>query len=277
MPDRQIPDRRRLAVPPAPPPSEPGAARRGRFGSWPFLVRLVRRSTRHDRSADPDRVSRMGWLRAAVLGANDGLVSVASIVVGVAAGSGSQNHVLLSGVAGLVAGGMSMAAGEFVSVSSQADAEKAELAREAEDLRIRPDFELDQLADIYVARGVEPALAREVAAQMTRQDALGAHARDELGLSEALAARPLQAAFASALSFTMGGAVPLLAALVPDAGLMAASVTLATLLCLALLGAIGARLGGARAGKAVWRVTFWGALAMAGTAGAGSLFGALVQ
>jgi VIT1/CCC1 family predicted Fe2+/Mn2+ transporter len=219
----------------------------------------------------------MGWLRAAVLGANDGLVSVASIVVGVAAGSGNQNHVLLSGVAGLVAGGLSMAAGEFVSVSSQADAEKAELAAEAEELRIRPDFELDQLAGIYVARGVEPALAREVAVQMSRQDALGAHARDELGLSEALAARPLQAAFASALSFTIGGAVPLLAALNPDARLMAPSVFGATLLCLALLGAIGARIGGAPAGKAVWRVTFWGALAMAGTAGAGSLFGALVQ
>jgi VIT1/CCC1 family predicted Fe2+/Mn2+ transporter len=275
MQDQQIPDRRNLAVPPAPPAS--GPARRGRFGSWPFLVRLVGRSTRHDRSADPDRVSRMGWLRAAVLGANDGLVSVASIVVGVAAGSGSQNHVLLSGIAGLVAGGMSMAAGEFVSVSSQADAEKAELAREAEDLRTRPDFELDQLAGIFVGRGVEPALAREVAAQMTRRDALGAHARDELGLSEALAARPLQAAFASALSFLTGGAVPLLAAWITDAGLMAASVIGATLLCLALLGAIGARLGGAKAGKAVWRVTFWGALAMAGTAGAGSLFGALVQ
>jgi VIT1/CCC1 family predicted Fe2+/Mn2+ transporter len=240
-------------------------------------VRLVGPFTHRDGTADPDRVSRIGWLRAAVLGANDGLVSVASIIVGVAAGSGSPSHVLLSGVAGLVAGGMSMAAGEFVSVSSQADTEKAELAREAQQLRSRPDFELDQLADIYVARGVGPALAREVAAQMTRHDALGAHARDELGLSEALAARPLQAAFASALSFTTGGAVPLLAALIPDAALMVASVIGATLLCLALLGAVGASLGGAKAGKAVWRVTFWGALAMAGTAGAGSLFGAIVQ
>jgi VIT1/CCC1 family predicted Fe2+/Mn2+ transporter len=236
-----------------------------------------RSSTRPERSTDSDRAARMGWLRAAVLGANDGLVSVASIVVGVAAGSGAQNHVLLSGVAGLVGGGLSMAAGEFVSVSSQADAEHAELAREADQLRIRPEFELEQLAGIYVARGVEPALAREVAVQMTRQDALGAHARDELGLSEALAARPLQAAGASALSFTTGGAVPVLAALIPDPHLMAAAVIGATLLCLALVGAIGAWVGGAKAGKALWRVTFWGALAMAGTAGAGTLFGALVQ
>ncbi|MDB5691104.1 MAG: rane protein [Alphaproteobacteria bacterium] len=275
MRDENILDRRDHAV--APPSQVSGLRRRGSFPSWPFVVRLFRWSTRNGRAAEPDRVSRMGWLRAAVLGANDGLVSVASIVVGVAAGAGSQNHVLLSGVAGLVAGGLSMAAGEFVSVSSQADTERAELAREAEDLRIRPDFELNQLADIYVARGVERALALQVAAQMTRRDALGAHARDELGLSEALAARPLQAAFASALSFTMGGAVPLLAALVPDKVGMIASVTAATLLCLALLGAIGARLGGAKTGRAVWRVTFWGALAMAGTAGAGSLFGVLVQ
>ena len=277
MSDQRTFDRPDNALARDPAPSVSSHSPGSSFGIPPILARLVPSSTRQERSSDPGRVARLGWLRAAVLGANDGLVSVASIVVGVAAGSGSQNHVLLSGVAGLVAGGLSMAAGEFVSVSSQADAEKAELIREAEELRVRPEFELEQLAGIYVSRGVEPALAREVAAQMTRHDALAAHARDELGLSEALAARPLQAALASALSFTLGGAVPLITALIPDSRLMTLSVFAATLLCLALLGAIGAWVGGATAGKAVWRVTFWGALAMAGTAGAGTLFGALVQ
>lgn len=224
---------------------------------------------------DPGPLSRLGWLRAAVLGANDGIVSVASLIVGVASASGTYNHVLLSGVAGLVAGAMSMAAGEFVSVSSQADTENAELARETEQLRADPGCELDELAAIYIGRGVEPKLAREVALQMSRRDALGAHARDELGLSEVMAARPAQAAFASAISFTIGGAAPLLAVLLTPASALIPSVCAASLLYLALLGAIGARAGGAGVAKAVCRVAFWGALAMAVTAGIGSLFGGL--
>jgi vacuolar iron transporter family protein len=220
-------------------------------------------------------LSRIGWLRAAVLGANDGIVSIASLIVGVASASGTYNHILLSGVAGLVAGAMSMAAGEFVSVSSQADTENAERAREAEELRTEPAFELDELAAIYVGRGVEPALARQVAAQMTKNDALGAHARDELGLSDVMAAQPAQAAFASAISFTCGGAPPLFAVLLAPAGALIALVCAVSLLCLALLGAIGARAGGAGVAKAVWRVSFWGAIAMAVTAGIGSLFGGL--
>jgi VIT1/CCC1 family predicted Fe2+/Mn2+ transporter len=220
-------------------------------------------------------LARIGWLRAAVLGANDGIVSIASLIVGVASASGTYNHILLSGVAGLVAGAMSMAAGEFVSVSSQADTEQAERAREAEELRTDPNFELDQLAAIYVERGVEPALAREVAVQMTKSDALGAHARDELGLSDVMAAQPAQAAFASAISFTCGGAAPLFTVLLAPAGALIALVCAVSLLCLALLGAIGARAGGAGVAKAVWRVFFWGAVAMAVTAGVGSLFGGL--
>ena len=231
--------------------------------------------TRASAPGGESALSRLGWLRAAVLGANDGIVSVASIIVGVASASGSYNHVLLSGVAGLVAGAMSMAAGEFVSVSSQADTEKAVLARERQELKADPGLELDELASIYVGRGVEPALARQVAAQMTKRDALGAHARDELGLSEVMAARPAQAALASAISFTSGGAAPLLVVLLVPASALIPSVCAVSLLCLALLGAIGARAGGAGVAKAVWRVAFWGALAMGVTAGVGSLFGGL--
>ena len=220
-------------------------------------------------------VSRIGWLRAAILGANDGIVSVASIVVGVAAASGTYDHILLSGIAGLVAGAMSMAAGEFVSVSSQADAEEAELAREAAALKAEPSLELSELADIYVGRGVEPALAREIAEQMTARDALGAHARDDLGLSEVLAARPIQAAFASAISFTSGGAAPMLTVLLAPTSALIPPVLAVSLFTLALLGAIGARAGGAGVVKAVWRVCFWGILAMGVTAGVGSLFGGL--
>jgi VIT1/CCC1 family predicted Fe2+/Mn2+ transporter len=250
--------------------------RNGSWTGWPAFARLVNWSIRNNHPPRLDRVSRVGWVRAAVLGANDGIVSIASIVAGVAAAGGAHNQVLLSGVAGLVAGATSMAAGEFVSVSSQADLEKAELVRAAEELRVAPDRELDELVGIYVAGGVELRLARQVASQMTRYDALGAHARDELGLSAVLAARPLQAALASAGSFIMGGAVPILVALLAGrAGLIPAMVA-ASLLCLAALGAIGARLGGAPVGRAVWRVTFWGALAMGLTATAGSLFGALV-
>jgi VIT1/CCC1 family predicted Fe2+/Mn2+ transporter len=227
--------------------------------------------------AHPNHVSRIGWLRAAVLGANDGIVSVASLIVGVASAAGTYNHVLLSGLAGLVAGAMSMAAGEFVSVSSQADIEKTELARAAEELRAEPKLELNQLADIYVGRGVEPALALEIASQMTAHDALGAHARDELGLSEVIVARPIQAAFASAISFTLGGAAPLLVVLLATATALVPLVISVSLLCLALLGAIGARAGGANIGSAVWRVAFWGALAMGVTAAVGSLVGPLGQ
>lgn len=210
-----------------------------------------------------------------MLGANDGIVSTASLVVGVASASGSYNHVLLSGVAGLVAGAMSMAAGEFVSVSSQADTEKAERARAAWELETEPCLELSQLAEIYVGRGVEPVLALEVASQMTARDALGAHARDELGLSEVMAARPAQAAFASAVSFTCGAAAPLLVVLLAPASTLIPIVCAVSLLCLALLGAVGACAGGADVLKAVWRVGFWGAFAMAVTAGVGSLFGGL--
>lgn len=202
---------------------------------------------------------------------------IASLIVGVASASGTHNHVLLSGVAGLVAGAMSMAAGEFVSVSSQADTEKAELAREAEELSANPCFELDQLAAIYVGRGAEPKLAREVASQMTSHDALGAHARDELGLSDVMAARPVQAAFAPAISFTIGGAAPLLVAMLAPASALIGLVCALSLLFLASLGAVGARAGGAGVAKAVWRVAFWGALAMAITAGVGSLFGGHVS
>lgn len=220
-------------------------------------------------------LAKIGWLRAAVLGANDGIVSIASLIVGVASASGTYNHVLLSGVAGLVAGAMSMAAGEFVSVSSQSDIEKAELIREMEKLRADPEFELRELTDIYVERGVEPKLAREIALQMTRRDALGAHARDELGLSEIMIARPIQAAIASAVSFTIGGAAPLLVVLLMPLSALIASVCAASLLFLALLGAVGALAGGARVARAVWRVALWGAFAMGATAAIGSLFAGL--
>jgi VIT1/CCC1 family predicted Fe2+/Mn2+ transporter len=220
-------------------------------------------------------LARIGWLRAAVLGANDGIVSIGSLVIGIAAAAGSYQHVLLSGVAGLVAGAMSMAAGEFVSVSSQADSEKAGLAREAETLKADPLIEQDALAGIYARRGVEPHLAYEVASQLMAHDALGALARDELGISEIAIARPFQAAFASAVSFTSGGAAPLLAVLLVSGRSLVAAVFLVSLSSLALLGALGARAGGALVGNAVGRVSFWGALAMAITAAAGYAFSAL--
>nr|WP_264942964.1 VIT family protein [Sphingomonas canadensis] len=222
------------------------------------------------------RVTRIGWLRAAVLGANDGIVSTASLLVGVAAAEPGRQAILLAGVAGLLAGALSMAAGEFVSVSSQSDTENADLARETEELRTEPDAELEELTQIYVARGVEEALARQVAQQMMARDALGAHARDELGISEVTTARPLQAAVASAATFSAGAAVPLLVALLAPASLVVPGVFAASLLCLGVLGAVGARAGGARIGPAVLRVTFWGAVAMAVTAGVGKLFGTAV-
>lgn len=218
-------------------------------------------------------VSRIGWLRAAVLGANDGIVSTASLIVGVAAAGPDRNAIMLAGVAGLLAGALSMAAGEYVSVSSQADTERADLAREAEELRTAPELELDELAAIYVARGVDAGLAREVASQMMAADALGAHARDELGISAHTTAQPIQAAITSALTFSIGAAAPLLVALVAPLPSLVLSVSVASLLGLAILGGIGARAGGAGIARAVLRVTFWGSVAMAVTAGVGSLFG----
>ena len=218
-------------------------------------------------------IERIGWLRAAVLGANDGIVSTASLIVGVAAAAQGRGEILVVGVAGLVAGAMSMAAGEYVSVSSQADTERADLAREKAELETQPESELDELAGIYAARGVEPALARTVAAQLMAKDALGAHARDELGISEMTTARPIQAALTSALTFACGAALPLVAAVVAPSAVIVPAVSVASLLFLALLGGIGAQAGGAPVVKAVARVTFWGAIAMALTAGVGAVFG----
>ena len=221
-------------------------------------------------------VSRIGWLRAAVLGANDGIVSTASLIVGVAAASAATSDVLIAGVAGLVAGAMSMAAGEYVSVSSQSDTEQADLARERAELASQPAFEREELARIYIKRGVNPELARQVADQLMAKDALGAHARDELGISEVTTARPVQAALASASTFAVGAALPLSMVLLMPRPALVAGVSIASLVFLGLLGAIGARAGGANVGKATLRVTFWGALAMALTAGIGAIFGTVV-
>lgn len=221
-------------------------------------------------------VDRIGWLRAAVLGANDGIVSTASLIVGVAAASQGRAEILVAGVAGLVAGAMSMAAGEYVSVSSQADTERADIARETRELATQPEFELEELAGIYAARGVEPGLARQVAMQLTARDALGAHARDELGISEVTTARPIQAAVTSALTFAVGAALPLAAAALSPQQTIVPAVSAAALVFLAVLGGAGARAGGAPVWKAVARVTFWGAIAMAITAGVGALFGVAV-
>ena len=211
-----------------------------------------------------------------MLGANDGIVSTASLIVGVAAAAAKPSDVLIAGVAGLVAGAMSMAAGEYVSVSSQADTEHADLARETKELSTDDAAEHAELADIYVQRGLEPALARQVAEQLMSKDALGAHARDELGISEITTARPIQAAFTSAATFSVGAAMPLLAVLVSPTGYLVPIVSAASLIFLALLGAIGARAGGANVLRATARVTFWGAFAMALTAGIGALFGTVV-
>jgi VIT1/CCC1 family predicted Fe2+/Mn2+ transporter len=221
-------------------------------------------------------VARIGWLRAAVLGANDGIVSTASLIVGVAAASAATSEVLVAGVAGLVAGAMSMAAGEYVSVSSQSDTEQADLARERVELASQPEFELEELTRIYVDRGVETDLARQVADQLMAKDALSAHARDELGISEVTAARPIQAALTSAATFAVGAALPLAMVVLLPGRLLVAGVSIASLIFLALLGAIGARAGGADVVRATVRVTFWGALAMALTAGIGSIFGTVL-
>jgi VIT1/CCC1 family predicted Fe2+/Mn2+ transporter len=219
------------------------------------------------------RTTRIGWLRAAVLGANDGIVSTASLVLGVAAAGASASNILLTGVAGLVAGAMSMAAGEYVSVSSQADTENADLAREREELATEPVREHAEMAAIYVKRGLEPALAAQVAKQLMAHDALGAHARDELGISETMSARPLQAAWASALTFSVGAAMPLLVVLLVPPAALTWSISGSALLSLAVLGSLAARAGGAPVMVAVTRVTFWGALAMVMTAGVGATFG----
>lgn len=221
-------------------------------------------------------VSRIGWLRASVMGANDGIVSTASLIVGVASADASRSAVLVAGMAALIAGAMSMAAGEYVSVSSQSDTERADLARERQELAELPEAELEELVRIYEARGVARETAQEVARQMMAKDALAAHARDELGISEVTAARPIQAAFASALTFTAGAAAPLVVVPFVAASLLIPVVSIVSLLCLAILGALGARAGGAPLGPSVLRVTFWGALAMAVTAAVGKAFGAVV-
>ena len=208
-------------------------------------------------------VDRIGWLRAAVLGANDGIISTASLIVGVAAAAAKQNDVLIAGVAGLVAGAMSMASGEYVSVSSQCDSEQADLARERSELNENPEFELEELTEIYVKRGVDRNLARQVAQQLMAKDALGAHAHDELGISEITAARPVQAALTSAVSFSVGAAMPLLMVVVSPSSALVPIVSAASLGFLAFLGAIGARVGGANVLRGTVRVIFWGALAMA--------------
>ncbi len=226
----------------------------------------------------PERhlVSRIGWLRAAVLGANDGIVSTASLIIGVAAAAGKPGDILIAGVAGLVAGAMSMAAGEYVSVSSQSDTEQADLARERAELAGDVDSEIEELAGIYVKRGVDPATADVVARQLMAKDALAAHAHDELGISEMTTARPIQAALTSAATFTAGAALPLAIVVLAPAAWLVGIEAVASLVFLALLGGVGARAGGAPVWVATIRVTFWGALAMALTAGIGLLVGTAV-
>ncbi|MFZ4806816.1 MAG: VIT1/CCC1 transporter family protein [Hyphomicrobiaceae bacterium] len=226
--------------------------------------------------AEGHYINRVGWLRAAVLGANDGIISTSSLIVGVAAATAKPSDILVTGVAGLIAGAMSMAAGEYVSVSSQSDTERADLARESSELRDDVSAERNELAQIYVKRGVEPELAQAVALQLMAHDALGAHARDELGLSDLTAARPVVAALASAAMFAVGAAMPLVMVLISPASYLIPLVSVASLGFLALLGAIGAKAGGAEILKATVRVTFWGALAMAATGGIGKLFGTVV-
>lgn len=225
------------------------------------------------RHKEQHRTERIGWLRAAVLGANDGIVSTASLVVGVAAAETTHANIIVAGVAGLVAGAMSMAAGEYVSVSSQADTEHADLDRERKELDTDGDFELSELADIYVKRGLDESLARQVAEQLMEHDALGAHARDELGISETMTARPVQAAMASAATFAVGAALPLAATFFSPDKLITITVSITSLGFLALLGAVSAHIGGASVVRGMGRVAFWGALAMAATAGIGTLFG----
>jgi VIT1/CCC1 family predicted Fe2+/Mn2+ transporter len=231
------------------------------------MVRLARHAEGHS-------VNRLGWLRAAVLGANDGILSTSSLIIGVATANGTHQSVLIAGVSGLVAGAMSMASGEYVSVSSQSDSETADIAREGKELRDNRSGETRELADIYVRRGLDTALAMTVAEQLMAHDALGAHTRDELGISDMTLARPIQAALASAAAFSAGGTPPVLIALVAPVGWETLTVSVASLAFLVVLGAVGAKAGGAGLIKAAVRVTFWGALAMGVTAGIGAMFGA---
>lgn len=231
---------------------------------------------RHLTHRENHLVHRIGWLRAAVLGANDGILSTSSLIVGVAAAASGPSAILLAGIAGLVAGAMSMAAGEYVSVSSQADTENADLDRERAELATDLEAEHQELAQIYEQRGLDKELARQVAEQLMAKDALGAHARDELGISEITTARPIQAALASAATFSIGGLMPLLMVLIAPASWLVPAVSVASLAFLALLGAIGAKAGGANVLKATIRMTFWGAMAMAITAGIGAVFGTVV-
>ena len=225
------------------------------------------------RKKEKHYANRVGWLRAAVLGANDGIVSTASLILGVAAADAGASGVMVAGVAGLVAGAMSMAAGEYVSVSSQADTESADLAREKQELIDEPEYEHEELAAIYVERGLTPELAAEVAVQLMDYDALSAHARDELGITDTVAANPIQAAVTSALTFSVGAALPLIVVLLAPESYLMWGVAGSSLVFLALLGVLSAKAGGASVLKAAIRVTFWGGLAMALTAGVGSLFG----
>ena len=222
------------------------------------------------------RTNRVGWLRAAVLGANDGLLSTASLVLGVASAHGTHSSVLVAGLAGLVAGSMSMAAGEYVSVHSQADTERADLEREKAEHAANPAGELQELVDIYMERGLDASLAKEVATQLTAKDALGAHARDELGVTDAVSAKPVQAALTSAASFAIGAAVPLVVSWLSPEHALVYAVSAISLVCLAILGGIAARVGGAPVLPGAGRVMFWGALAMAVTTGVGALFGTRV-
>lgn len=228
------------------------------------------------RHAERHRTSRIGWLRAAVMGANDGIVSTASLVIGVAAAKASPHDVLVADVAGLVAGAMSMAAGEYVSVSSQSDVERADLERERRELAADPEHERAELAAIHERRGLEPALARQVADQLTTHDALGAHGRDELGISELSVARPVQAAVTSAIAFSVGAAMPLLSVVFSPAAALIPIVAAGSLLFLTILGSVAAFAGGAPVLRGGLRVTFWGALAMGATAAVGALFGTVV-
>lgn len=227
----------------------------------------------YSRHTERHRAHRIGWLRAAVLGANDGVVSVSSLVVGVAAGGASQNSILLTGVAGLAAGALSMAAGEYISVQSQADTENADLSREMRELAEEPEKEIEELKSIYMSRGLDEELAQQVAVKLTENDALAAHARDELGITEELRARPIQAAFASAAAFAVGAIIPIIAAILASADLVSLVITVTTLLTLTVLGSLAAFAGGASVLRGALRVTVWGALAMGVTALVGQLIG----
>ena len=231
---------------------------------------------RHLGHTERHAIARIGWLRAAVLGANDGIVSTASLIVGVAAAAAARDSILLTGVAGLVAGAMSMAAGEYVSVSSQADSEAADISKERQELLETPDHELAELTAIYMARGLERDLAHQVAVQMTAHDALAAHTRDELGISEHTTAKPIQAALTSAATFSVGAALPLATVVLVPATIIIPAVSISALIFLGVLGGLGATTGGAKPLPAIMRVTFWGALAMGLTAGIGHMIGGIV-